>query len=172
LAPEVQAGRVDVLKSFLYQMNDVFRRLLLFPMPTIAAINGHAFAGGAITSCCYDFRFMRSDRGYFCFPEVDIHIPFLPGMIAICRKAIPAALFEELYYTGKRAVAEELQRHHVIREAAPTEALMEEVMAFAGPLKKDRTTYGVMKQRLNAPIVKVLDELDPPVIETGRFLAE
>ena len=72
----------DCIKTFMYAMNTVFKRLLLMPLPVIAAINGHAFGNGAILSCACDFRFMRKDKGFFCFPEVDVNIPFLPGMIA------------------------------------------------------------------------------------------
>jgi len=59
-------------------MNDLFKKLLLYPMPVIAAINGHAFGNGALLSCTCDFRFMRSDKGFFCFPEVDVSIPSFP----------------------------------------------------------------------------------------------
>ena len=69
LIPFVQAGDMKTVKEFRYKFNALLRRLLLYPMPTIAAISGHAFAGGAIMCCCFDFRFMRSDRGFFCFPE-------------------------------------------------------------------------------------------------------
>ncbi|MCK7471843.1 MAG: hypothetical protein MZU95_14475 [Desulfomicrobium escambiense] len=70
----------------------------------IAAINGHAFGDGAILVCTCDFRFMRSDRGYFCFPEVDINIPFLPGMLAMMKKAMPYYKLEELRILGQEGV--------------------------------------------------------------------
>jgi len=72
LIPHVQKGDIETAKAFFYTMNRLFRRLLLYPMPTVCAISGHAFAGGAIMTCAFDFRFMRSDRGFFCFPEVDL----------------------------------------------------------------------------------------------------
>jgi enoyl-CoA hydratase/carnithine racemase len=80
------AQDLQSIKDFMYRMNEVFKTCLTFPMPVIAAINGHAFGNGAILSCACDFRFMRSDKGFFCFPEVDINIPFLPGMLAWCKR--------------------------------------------------------------------------------------
>ena len=53
-------------------------RLALLNAPTVACINGNAYAGGAILASAADFRVMRSDRGRFCFPEVNIKIPFTP----------------------------------------------------------------------------------------------
>jgi Delta3-Delta2-enoyl-CoA isomerase len=169
LAPAYQAGDVDTLKSFLYLLNNTFKKLLLYPMPTIAAINGHAFAGGAIISCAFDFRFMRSDRGFFCFPEVDIHIPFLPGMIAICAKAIPMWKFEELKYTGKRATADECAAAHIVTKACHNDVLMDDVMAFAKSMNKSRHIIRVMKERMNAAIIRAIDEEDPPLIEQGKL---
>ena len=99
------SGDNEAVKSFMYGMNEVFKRLLLFPVPVIAAINGHAFGNGAIISCACDFRFMRKDKGFFCFPEVDVSIPFLPGMIGFVRKAIPEYRFNQMLLSGQRGSA-------------------------------------------------------------------
>ncbi|MCG6878400.1 MAG: enoyl-CoA hydratase/isomerase family protein [Deltaproteobacteria bacterium] len=169
LVPYIQKGDTDTAKSFFYGINRLFKRLLIYPMPTVCAISGHAFAGGAILTCAFDFRFMRSDRGFFCLPEIDLGIPFLPGMIALLLKAIPRYKMEELQYTGRRATAEELEAHHVITKAYHLDDLMNAVMTFAGGLNKRREIVSEMKQRMYRQIVHVLDVEDPPVIESGRF---
>ncbi|PIE70092.1 MAG: enoyl-CoA hydratase [Deltaproteobacteria bacterium] len=161
------AGDMQTIKDFMFSMNEVFKKLLLFPMPVIAAINGHAFGNGAILSCACDFRMMRSDRGYFCFPEVDLGIPFLPGMIAFVKKAIPYYRFNELKLTGRRATAVELEADHVIEKASENpEKLMEDALAFARTFQKKRGIFGEHKKRLHKQIVEVIDTEDKPFIDS------
>ncbi len=169
LLPFIQKGDRDTAVSFFYTMNRLFKRILLYPMPAIAAISGHAFAGGAIMSCAFDFRFMRSDRGFFCFPEVDLGIPFLPSMLALITKAIPQYKVEELHYTGKRATAEECEAHHIITKACHIDDLMEEAVSFAKGLNKRREIITEMKKRMYKDIVHAFDVDDPPTIESGVF---
>ena len=169
LVPCVQKGDIETAKSFFYTMNQLFRRLVLYPMPTICAISGHAFAGGAIMSCAFDFRFMRSDRGFFCFPEVDLGIPFLPGMIALISKAIPQYKLEELQYTGKRATAQECEAHHIVTKACHMDDLMNETLGFAKGLNKRREIIKEMKKRMYKEIVHAFDVEDPPLIDSGQF---
>ena len=169
LLPFIQKGDRDTAVSFFYTLNRLFKRILLYPMPVIAAISGHAFAGGAIMSCAFDFRFMRSDRGFFCFPEVDLGIPFLPSMLALITKAIPQYKVEELHYTGKRATAEECEAHHIITKACHIDDLMNEAVSFAKGLNKRREIITEMKKRMYKDIVHAFDVDDPPVIESGVF---
>ncbi len=157
---------LNALRSFIYRMNDVFKKLLLYPMPVIAAINGHAFGNGALLACTCDFRFMRSDKGFFCFPEVNVSIPFLPGMIAFARKAIPEYKYQEMVYTGRRFTALELEEHHVIRKACrDQDELMKESMDFARTFEKKRGIFGELKKRMYKSIVEVLEKEDPKFIE-------
>ena len=166
----INAGDIDTVKKFLYRQNDMFRRLVTYPLVTIAAISGHAFAGGAILSCAFDFRLMRSDRGYFCFPEVDLGIPFLPGMLELLKSAIPLYKMDEMQYLGFWLSAEECQQHHIITRACHRDDLMSETLAFARTFNKTRHTIGEMKGRMNRHIVHALDVEDPPYIEQGRLV--
>lgn len=155
---------LDRIKKCFYGMNDVFKKLLLIPMPTIAAINGHAYGNGAILSCACDFRFMRSDRGFFCFPEVNLGIPFFHGMNRLLRKAIPSYKLVEMQFTGNRYTAPELERHHiVVRACSGRDELMAEAVSYAGSFHKKRGVLGEMKKRMYRDIIEVMDKLDPVV---------
>ena len=137
----------DSIKTFMYEMNTIFKRLLLMPLPVIAAINGHAFGNGAILSCACDFRFMRKDKGFFCFPEVDVNIPFLPGMLAFVRKAIPEYLFNDMLLSGRRLTATELELKNVIVSASENQKeLLGQAMAYAETFKKRRPIFGELKK--------------------------
>ena len=149
--------------DFVIGMNQVFKKILNMPIPVIAAINGHAYGNGSILSCACDFRFMRSDKGFFCFPEVNLGIPFRTGMNEFLKKAVPTYKLVEMQLTGNRYGAAELEKHHIIVKAcANLEELMAEAFAFAKTFKKNRDTFGIIKQRFNKYIVHALDTEDPP----------
>ncbi|MFO7931406.1 MAG: enoyl-CoA hydratase/isomerase family protein [Thermodesulfobacteriota bacterium] len=171
LSERFAAEQFREIKDFCYGMDGVFKRLLLAPVPTIAAINGHAFGNGAILSCACDFRFMKSDRGFFCFPEVDLGIPFLPGMDAFIEKAIPRPKLNELKLTGKRATAPELANYHVIEKACENaEHLMEKTMEFAGFFDKKRGIFGEHKRRMHQHIIDIIDTKNPEHIDSLNLM--
>jgi enoyl-CoA hydratase/carnithine racemase len=165
------AGDADAVRAFLYGLNRLYTRILLYPLPVIAAIGGHAFGGGAIIACACDFRLMKADRGYFCFPEIDIRIPFLPGMLAILAKALPTYKLEELVFSGKKCGAPELADHHVLVRACPdASALMQDSLALAKTFAKPRTSFAEMKRRLHGKIIEVMEKEDPAYIEPLRLM--
>jgi enoyl-CoA hydratase/carnithine racemase len=162
---------LPAIREFMYGLNRIFKRILLYPMPVIAAINGHAFGDGTIMACACDFRFMKADRGFFCFPEIDINIPFLPGMMAIVRKAMPGYKFQELVLSGKRAGAVDLEAGHVIVKACENEeALMREALAFAKTFNKKRPIFGEMKKRMYGYIIEIMEKEDPVYIEPLQLM--
>lgn len=157
---------LQVIKDFMYGLNKIFKRILYYPMPVIAAIGGHAFGDGALLACTCDFRFMRKDRGYFCFPEVDISIPFLPAMLAIVKKAMPYYEAEYLIFSGKREGAVDLEKNKVIVKACENEEeLMKESVAFAKTFIKKRAILAQHKIRLHKWIVGIMEKEDPEYIE-------
>jgi len=145
--------------DFINEMDNVFKKMLLYPVPVIAAINGHAFGNGSILSCTCDFRFMRSDRGFFCFPEVNIGIPFRWGMNAFVKKAIPLHILSQMQFSGNRYGAPELEKQNIIVKAcANQEELMVSAITFAKTFQKKRGIFAELKKRLYSDIIKVLDD--------------
>jgi enoyl-CoA hydratase/carnithine racemase len=158
LVPAVEKDGRELGNKFLAEMYRFMKRVLAYPMLTVAAITGHAFAGGAFLSFAHDFRFMRSDRGWLCMPEVDINIPLGPVFLALSRRAVPTYKFEEMQFTGIRLTAQECVEHHIVRKAAHIDDLMNEVLAFAKTLNKDRKMIQKMKLETHKEILTTIDE--------------
>jgi len=138
-----------------------FKALLMSPVPTIAAITGHAFGNGAMLAGACDFRFMRMDRGYFCFPEIDLGVQFTPSMIEWMKRIMPYHLFVRMKFTGERITAAELEKHNVILKACENaEKTLEEAVAFAKTFNKSRTTLVEMKRRTYKHILDKIETDD------------
>ena len=142
-------------------------RLLTFPLITIALLNGHVFGGGAVLSCCFDFRFMRSDRGFFCIPAVDRDFPILPGTGALLESVLPAYVVWELVLTGRRFTGHQSAEHHIVACAYHHVELEEKTLKFAAGLNKGRQITGSMKGVLNRRVVDLM-KADLGIIAQGH----
>jgi enoyl-CoA hydratase/carnithine racemase len=138
-------------------VHGLFARLLGLEVPTVAAINGHAFAAGAMLALCFDQAVMREDRGWFCLPEADIGLHFTPGMNALigARLSPPAAhqaMVLAHRYTGPEALAA-----GIVAELAPEEQVLERAVARAeGLAGKPRHAVAAIKRRLYAGALESL----------------
>lgn len=155
------------LDKFFTSQHQLMKRILFYPMITVAALTGHAFAAGAILACSFDFRFMRSDRGFLCFPEVDLNIPFLAYNTALIKKTLPMHLAVEAELTGKRFAATELEKFHVIRKACSMDDLMKEATGFAKGLNKGRSIVSEMKRVLYKDIGYLIDNVEKPDLDAN-----
>ncbi|MFC7502666.1 enoyl-CoA hydratase-related protein [Nocardioides sp. CPCC 206347] len=151
----------DQYAAYVERVQTLLARLLTFPVPTVAALNGHAFGAGAMLAIAHDYRVMREDRGYFCFPEIDIQIPFTPGMNAlITSKLTPRSAFNAMAtgrrYSGPDALAEGLVDATAGLDQL-TRTASDQVIELA---TKDRATLGTIKARLFASVVDALRDVD------------
>ena len=76
-------------KVFGDEAMKLFARLITFPMPTIAAVNGHAFGAGFMWALCHDQRVMRQDRGMMCANEVEIGMAIPEPELALFHHKLP-----------------------------------------------------------------------------------
>lgn len=157
LLPEIQRSGETAMNGFMAELYRLLKRVLTMPMPTIAAINGHAFAGGAFLAFAHDLRFMRSDRGWICLPEVDLGMKLGPVLLAVAKRVVPMPLLEEMAYTARRMTAQECEERHIITGASPLETLMQTSVAFAKGLNKKRENVAQMKAEALEPTLAVID---------------
>ena len=171
LMSSVQGGKKDDVKAFLSTMDEVYTYMMQYPMPIIAAMNGHTFGNGIVIAAACDFRFMRSDKGYICFPEVDMNIPFVPGLIDVILKAIPKYKFNDMILTGRKLGAVEMAEANFIDRTFDTvDSLNAEALEFAKTFSKSRAIFAEHKRRLHKPVLDALAEKNPPVIEAMKIL--
>jgi enoyl-CoA hydratase/carnithine racemase len=77
-------------------------RLLTLPLYSVAAINGHAFALGALISLGFDSRVMREDRGYWCMNEAEIGLALDEHLYSILSHRLPKAIATQAALTAQR----------------------------------------------------------------------
>jgi enoyl-CoA hydratase/carnithine racemase len=147
----------DQLASYVDSIHAVFAQMLVLPVPTVAAVQGHCFAGGAMLALAHDWRYMRADRGFLCLPEVDIHIPFTPGMSGLIQSKLTPATATDAMTTGRRYGGAEAAAAGIVTEAVDEEKVFARAVEHAAALTgKAGPTLGTIKERMYAGPVAAL----------------
>ncbi len=126
-------------------------RLITFPVPTIAAVNGHAFGAGFMVALCHDLRVMREDRGYLCANEVEIGMTIPEPELALFRHKIPAGAYHETVVLSRRWTGPAALAAGFVNATTPQSAVYETAMRVAESNLKvagDREVMRWMKERL------------------------
>ena len=172
LAWMIQVGQEDptnVLR-FLQTLNSFLKTLTGFPKPLVAAINGHAVAAGCISAACMDYRLMRQDKGLVSLPEVQIDIPFWPGMTAIFKDILPPASFRDMAYTGQRFTSVQANELGYIDRVCPLDELLPAALDLARQLgQANWETYATIKRGLRQRVLDIMEHDDPKAIEQFIF---
>ncbi len=126
-------------------------RIMTFPMPTVCAVNGHAFGAGFMSALCHDVRFMRADRGFMCANELQIGLTIPTPELALFKHKLPASTFFETVQLAKRWTGPAAQSAGFVEQACDLDTLLGTAQARAAqlaPLAAHRENYGGQKQRL------------------------
>lgn len=152
----------DKFEEYLRRVHGLFARVLELPMPTVAALNGHAFAGGGMLALCHDHAVMRTDRGYFCLPEADLGMSFTPGMNLLIKERLPRATAHEAMLTGRRYTAEQALEAGIVQRTASEDEVLPAAVELAASLAgKNGGTVARIRADLYRP---VLDALHGPAL--------
>lgn len=117
--------------GYLERVHCVLGRIIELGVPTVAAVTGHAFGAGAMLTLCHDVTVMRSDRGYWCLPEIDLGMFLTPGEQAIVTAKLPAATVNEALTTGRRYSGPDALAAGIVHEVAPDADVVDRAVAIA-----------------------------------------
>ena len=126
-------------------------RLITLPLPSVAAINGHAFGAGLMCALCHDVRIMREDRGFACANEVEIGMVIPNPELALFRHKLPMNTFFETVQLARRWTGPDALSAGVVQQTAAAEGLMDAALRRAGELAHlgaNRKVYGRMKEAI------------------------
>ena len=153
----------DQFLPYVISVHHLFERVLALPVPSVAAIQGHAFAGGGMLALAHDFRVMRADRGFFCLPEVDINIPFSRGMSGLIQGRLSKKTAHEAMTTGKRYGGGDALSAGIVDAIANEDDVLSAAIEIAAPLAaKAGPTLGTIKERMYVEALAALrDKLTP-----------
>jgi enoyl-CoA hydratase/carnithine racemase len=147
----------DEYAAYSKRVHALLARYLSLPMVTVAALQGHAFAAGAMLSLCHDLRVMRADRGYWCLPEADINIPFTPGMSALIQSRLTPQTAHEAMVTARRFGGQEAYARQIVDQAVGESEVLGTAIALAHANSgKAGPTLETIKTRLYAPVLAAL----------------
>ena len=138
-------------RAFGEEFMALMGRIITMPVPTVAAINGHAFGAGLMTALCHDVRLMRADRGFLCANEMQLGMVIPPPELALFRHKLPANVFFETVQLARRWAGPDALAAGIVQDTATAEDLRGAALKRGrelAPLGANRAAFGAQKESL------------------------
>jgi len=147
-------GRIDWL---LTEIQVLLARLLVLPIPTVAALQGHTFGAGAFLAIAHDHTVMRADRGYFCLPGIALGASYAPGVLSLAAARLPARAGHEALTTGRRYGGVDARKMGLVDAAEDDSRVLQSAIEYAQGVAHTRSpVLGEIKLGLYSPTVAAL----------------
>jgi Delta3-Delta2-enoyl-CoA isomerase len=158
------SAHADQHRDYIASVHELLARMLSLPVVTVAALQGHAYAAGAMLSLAHDLCVMRADRGYWCLPEADINLPFTPGMSALIASRLAPPTRHEAMITARRYGGHEALAAGIVDRAVAADSVRVTAVELAqAQASKAGATLATIKARLYAPALGLLRDKQNPL---------
>jgi enoyl-CoA hydratase len=131
------------------------------PKPVVAAINGHAIAGGCVLACAADRRLMARDGGRIGVTELLVGVPFPPAAMEIMRCAMAPQYFEEAIFSGATYPPAEALQRGLVHEIVEPDGLIDRALAAAKALATlPPRAFALTKRQTRQPALERMDSVE------------
>jgi len=161
-------GGAPYVRKFLPVLSNLFVTVFSHPAPVVAAINGHAIAGGCVLACAADKRLMARDSGHIGVTELLVGVPFPPAAIEIMRCAAAPQFFADAILSGATYTPAEAVARGFIHDVVEPQALLERAVAAAKALAAlPPKAFALTKRQVRAPALERMQspELDAAIAQ-------
>jgi enoyl-CoA hydratase/carnithine racemase len=150
----------DYGRRFLPVLDNLLRAALTLPKPVVAAINGHAIAGGCILASACDHRIMVEGNGRIGIPELAVGVPFPALPLQIMSARLADGALRELVFTGRTVLIDEAKTLGLIDEKCPSGMLIDRATEVARKLASiPAAAFALTKQAFYSPILERTTQL-------------
>jgi enoyl-CoA hydratase len=158
----VLEGGPAYLTTFLPALRTVFETLFCYPKPVVAAINGHAIAGGCVLACAADYRLMAQQTGRIGVPELLVGVPFPTIVLEIMRGAVAPHHLPSLLYQGAMVDPAKAVERGLVDAVVESGTLLEQAVAAAETFAAlPPLAFALTKRQVREPAMKRVREEGP-----------
>jgi 3,2-trans-enoyl-CoA isomerase len=163
--PEFLSFEKPQFAQFLTAFTDLHTYLFLYPKPVVAALNGHAVAGGCMLALACDYRVMATGKGKISLNELGFGASVFAGITEMLRFAVGSANAAKVLYSGSMYSAEEAKATGLIDEVAAEQDLMGAALKMASTLgSKYPPAFASIKSLLRKTIAEDITRRQPDSI--------
>jgi len=153
-------GGRPYLEEFLPELSGALRLVFATDKPVVAAVNGHAIAGGCILACACDYRLMARGSGRIGVPELRVGVPFPIVPAEITRHALGTARAQRAMLVGTLVEPERAIAEGMVDEVVEPERLMERAIAVAQAMAATPpASYARTKRDVRRPVLETWERL-------------
>ncbi|KAI1206272.1 enoyl-CoA hydratase/isomerase family protein [Annulohypoxylon truncatum] len=142
---------------FQNSLYPLFRRFLTYPMPTVALVNGHGFAGGFMLAMHHDYRVFAGSKGYLCINELEFGAPLLPPMSSIFRIKAAPKVYRDMVLEARRFDAKAALEAGLVDAIGELDAALSLIKERALVKKGATGAYSLLKAEMYRESVALLD---------------
>jgi enoyl-CoA hydratase len=153
--PRLLDGGPAYAREFLPALHRLYDAVFFHPKPIVAAVNGHAVAGGCVLACATDTRLMADNGTRTGVTELLVGVPFPPLAFEIMRYVTAPQFFPSVIFSGATFPPGDARERGLIDEIVPAEALMDRAVAAAKTLAAlSPRAFAITKQQMRQVVIE------------------
>jgi enoyl-CoA hydratase/carnithine racemase len=155
----LEGGR-PYIRKFLPALSTMLAAVFSHPKPVVAAVNGHAIAGGCVLACAADRRLMARDGGRIGVTELIVGVPFPAVAMEIMRCALAPQHFEEAIFGAATYAPADAVGRGLVNELVEAEGLLDQAVAAARTLAAlPPAVFALSKRQTRQPALERLENV-------------